>query len=480
MSATNHVSLTRRRLLQTGALAGLSSLYRPVFAQRKHYDVIIVGAGLAGLQAARVLRRHGVDFLLLEGSSRVGGRVWTRYDLPGQPEVGGAQIATGYTALNEALAELGIASGAPNAPMPGKALLVNGQLGDSADWSASPGNQLTEALRDTAPDKLLRALLKKGRFLSAPADWWKPEYADLDVSLRQYLQALGAGPEALRLIAANLNGEGLDKVSVLDLLRKSAVLQTAGSLQEIRGGSQRLPEAMRAEIEPSLLLDKQVSAIYWGRTRMQLRTRDADRFTCQRCLLAVPFGVLRRIRLQSRLSPAKQAAIRQLGYTPVSLVFMRPKSPFWEADGLSPNLWTDTDLGRVFAQTDAEGKIIRLRSWLMGPTAQRLDTLSDAELGKHIIALLEQVRPAARSKLELEMVLSWGRSEHARGAFSHYPPGGVTGFSRAVASPEGLLHFIGAHTEPGAAGMEAAMMSGNRGAKEVMQGLSGSALPQAV
>ena len=464
--------LTRRNLLQTAGMVALSTLCKPVFAERKHFDVIIVGAGLAGLQAGRVLRKHGVDFLLLEGAQRAGGRVYTLDDLPGRPEAGGAQIGTNYHALNQVMEELDVKTENVRPGAPGMTFLVNNHLGKMADWSASEGNVLPQKLRETPPRGLLPRLLRRGRFLSAPLDWWKPEYANLDVPLRAYLAGLGADPETLRLVGANLNGESIDKLSALDVLRKLAVLQAAGAPRHIRGGCRRLPEAMYESISPAVLMGKQVTTIHRTTSGVQLATGDADRFTCQLCLLAVPFSVLRNIGVHAPLSQPKQQAIRHLGYTPVTHVFMTPQSPFWLADGLSPNMWTDTGLGRIFTETDEQGEVIRLRAWIMGPTAQRMAHVADAELGRRIVSLLEQVRPAAKSRLEVEQVVAWGKNPFSQGAFSHYPAGGVGQFSRSTSRPEGPLYFIGAHTEPGSSGMEAAVKSGNRGAQEVMERLS--------
>ena len=276
----------------------------------------------------------------------------------------------------------------------------------------------------------------------------------------------------MRLVDANLNGESIRTLSALDLLRKLAVLQAAGAPVNISGGSQRLPEAMYASISHALLMGKQVTDIRQAQTAVELITGDADRFTCRLCLIAVPFSVLRHINMEGTLSQAKQQAIREMGYTPVTHVLMKPKSPFWLADGFSPNMWTDTGLGRVFTQADEQGEVIRLRAWIQGPRAQGLSGMTDHELGAHIVALLEQAWPAAKSQLEVERVISWGNNPFAHGAFSHYLAGGVNEFSRAVSRPEGLLHFIGAHTEPSASGMEAAVKSGNRGAMEVVERLS--------
>ncbi len=247
-------TLTRRNLLQAGSAAALSVLCRPVFAVRQHFDVIIIGAGLAGLQAGRVLKQHGVDFLLLEGSQRIGGRVYTLDDLPGRPEAGGARVGTNYRALNQALAELNIK---------------------------------TTAIRPGAP-------------------------------------------------------------------------------QDVSGGTQRLPDAMHDSINPFVLTGKQVTSINTASSGIRLLTADSDGYTCRLCLVALPFSVLRRLDVQAPLSGPKRQAIMGMGYTPVTHVFMKPRSRFWLADGLSPNMWTDTDLGRVFTQSDERGEVIRLRAWIQG------------------------------------------------------------------------------------------------------------------
>ena len=461
-------NLTRRRFLRAGGAAALTAMYRPVFAARKHYDVIILGAGLAGLQAGRVLQRHGVDFLLLEGSQRIGGRVYTLDDLPGRPDAGGAQIGTHYRALNRIVTELGLNTENPRPGAPGMTLLVNGHLNALDDWSASPGNRLPDTLKDTPPHGLLPRLLRNGSFLSGPLDWWKPEFAALDIPLQAYLRQMGGDAEAIRLIGANLNGESIATLSALDLLRKIAVIQQAGAPQDLSGGTQRLTDAMYASIDSFVMRGKQVTAIKKDGAALRVHTADSDSFTCRRCLVALPFSVLRRLDLQAPLSQQKQQAIKDMGYTPVSQVLMKPRSPFWRADGLSPNMWTDTDLGRIFSQTDEQGEVIRLRAWIQGATAQRLHNLTDEALGQHVLSMLEQARPAATSQLEVERVIAWGKNPFSHGAFSHYLAGGVDRFSRSVSNPEGLLHFIGAHTEPSASGMEAAVKSGDRGAQEVL------------
>ena len=350
-----------------------------------------------------------------------------------------------------------------------------GPTAASANLKTGPpvrATSLPETLKDTPPYGLLPKLLRNGSFLAAPLDWWEPEYAALDIPLQAYLKQLGADDEAIRLIDANLNGESIETLSALDLLRKLAVLQGAGAPQDVSGGTQRLPDAMHDSINPFVLTGKQVTSINTASSGIRLLTADSDSYTCRLCLVALPFSVLRRLDVQAPLSGPKQQAILHMGYTPVTHVFMKPRSPFWLADGLSPNMWTDTDLGRVFTQTGEQGEVIRLRAWIQGSTAGRLEGTPDDELGKHVVSTLEQARPAARSQLEVERVMSWGKNPFAYGAFSHYPAGGGPAGSAGGKPAGGTVAFHRRPYRTFRSGMEAAVKSGTRGAHEVIKRLA--------
>ena len=89
-------TLTRRRLLKgslTGLVAGISSGCADQLSGRR---VVVVGAGLSGLNAALILERWGFDVQVVEARERVGGRLWTLDHLPGSPEGGGNVMGSNY------------------------------------------------------------------------------------------------------------------------------------------------------------------------------------------------------------------------------------------------------------------------------------------------------------------------------------------------------------------------------------------------
>ncbi|MSR00784.1 MAG: FAD-binding protein [Gammaproteobacteria bacterium] len=59
-------------------------------------DVIVIGAGLSGLETALTLEENGLRVLVLEGRQRIGGRLYSLFDLPGAPEAGGNNVSTAY------------------------------------------------------------------------------------------------------------------------------------------------------------------------------------------------------------------------------------------------------------------------------------------------------------------------------------------------------------------------------------------------
>ncbi|MEO8164180.1 MAG: NAD(P)-binding protein, partial [Betaproteobacteria bacterium] len=105
---------SRRQAVRTlGAVASATALGSALGLlaacgrQRLDADVIVVGAGLAGLQAAILLQDQGLDVLILEASARVGGRVFTLDHIAGHPEAGGSEIGSDYARVLDMLGRIG-------------------------------------------------------------------------------------------------------------------------------------------------------------------------------------------------------------------------------------------------------------------------------------------------------------------------------------------------------------------------------------
>ena len=310
--------------------------------------------------------------------------------------------------------------------------------------------------------------LNKGETLDLPQNWRQARYQHLDIPLIDHLKKLGASDEALRLINSNFIGNDIHQVSALQMLRKNAILKNNRGAEFISAGTQRIPEAMANSLKSPAVFDKAVTRIKQGPNTITVSCADRSQYQAQHCVLATPFSTVREMDLQLQISAAKRQAINQLDYSQITHVFLKPKTDYWLEDKLSPNMWTDSPIGMAFSQQNENNKVTLIRAWLMGNNAKAVDGMSKQQLGQQVIKTLADIRPSSKGKLELEEVVSWQQNPFSRGAVAQFKAGDINQFSHAVAQPEGRLHFAGEHTDFRKSGMEAALLSAQRCAEELI------------
>jgi monoamine oxidase len=463
--------LTRRDILSGSSAAVIAGAAPRSAWGRNEADVVIIGAGLAGLYAAHRLEGAGLKAIIVEGELRVGGRLHTLDDLPGKPDAGGIQVGSGYKLFRAIADDLKVAliegagGGAGAAGSRSALLRINGMTVTPTEWQSSTANRLPENERSILPQGLGLKYDAGLPRLAASPEWMDADPA-LDISYRAALVAQGASPEALRLIEANFNGNTLSGMSQLQIMRSAAIFRAGGGpASTIAGGSQRFPEAMARNIKTPIRLGHIVTAI----------TEDADGvaiFTsrgaihARHAICTIPFAALRQMSLKAPIPPAMAKVIKALPYTRASFAFVSAASPFWREDGLPETLWTDDPLlGRVFVLGDSPPM---LKTWTTGTGADLLDRMAPAAAASEIIARLEAARPSAKGKLKVERLFSWQKSPMARGIYHHIGTGQAALLAAAVRAENRRLHFAGEHLAEASSGMEAALESGNRVARMIV------------
>ena len=487
-SATSNLS-RRGFVAAAGATAVTLTFSRKTRAADDRHDVAIVGAGLAGLHAASILTELGADVVVLEASQRTGGRCLTMDHWHLHPDLGGAQIGRDYARVLDAARRLGVKLGPGahvNAPY---AFVVGGTLIPAREWPRSPLNRLEGAEREIPPHAL-GSYYVEGRTPFKTLDGWlAPEAAQYDLSLTEWLDRQGASPEARRIIRES-QGRALESLSVLRMMQeatrgkismaqydgrafegKDSFERAAITSQHVIGGTSRLTDAMSASLGERVRLGKQVRSIDLQRRAAVLRCADGSRIRARFVLAAVPFTVLRQIAITPALRGDQADAVQRMPYGNQSQVWLRVRKPYWELDGIEASMWTDGPFNLIRQQIESDGSRELMSVLAFSEKSVRIDALPEAERGRFAIAEIERIRPATRGLLEFVGAHSWERAPHQRGCSFQMVPGRAFAWAHNMAKPHLSLHFAGEHLRRLEVGMEGAMESGERAAREIAERL---------
>ncbi len=451
-------------------------------------DVVVLGAGLAGLTAALQLQNEGLSVIVLEARDRVGGRVWTLDEVPGRPEAGGLQIGQTYghvVGLAEGLGLKLVLPAETPAAESGFALHVGSRLMQAAEWAAAPENKLPASLKSMPPYGVLQnylrpwlAELAKQSILFADPNGWREAGASalaktLDIPLAQALRERGADAESLRLIAVDLNATDIETVSALHILR-AALLQKsgAGPTMRVAGGASRLPEAMAAALQKQVRYGHEAVRLETHATGVTVHLKKQNSINAKYCVCALPAGKSENILIRKK--PAEQSLRKMV---PVLQLHMTVSRKFWQDDGLPKSLWTDSGLERVFDYGGSNDGTDNLVIWINGEAARRYTYLpvwdEQDQIKASLIRQLEAIRPAAKGCLKSAALISWENQHFSGGAHAEWQAGQMTRSGQNAPAPHGRIHFAGEHTAENASGMEGACESGMRAALEILDGRRG-------
>ena len=318
-------AMSRRDLLQTTAAMSLAFAAPRSLRAQTMADVIIIGAGLSGLNAAMLLEEQGLDVIIIEGRNRVGGRVYSVDTVPGSPEGGANAIAGAYPRLRGAAEKFGIEL-TDNVPRMkfrlGRTLVLNGEVISPEEWPNSPLNPFPDDLRETMPWAYSSTVLKPNNPLESLDDWFDPKFASYDISLHDFFRNQGAS-EAMIELAINTNfghGASAHDVSLLHFFARDKWIefqQKDGPVNFIgKGCNQRVPEGIAANLKSEIVFEKRVSGIRSEQDGVDVYCTDGSRYRARYAICTVPIGVLRTLRLDPVLTGVQERAVKTVKYSP--------------------------------------------------------------------------------------------------------------------------------------------------------------------
>lgn len=451
-------------------------------------DVIIVGAGLSGLNAAILLEQYGYKVMVVEATDRIGGRVYTsnKEVVPGFPELGANGIGGGYARLINAADKYGIEIGPMRLrtePREGEVMYhIQGDSILQTDWPNHPNNPMPDYGKSMYPSspawKVYGDLnpLPKGDLKA----WRDPKFAEWDISVYDVLKKEGWNDEAIKLsVGTNSSyGENADGISVLmyfQILNFIAkVSNTTRKGGAALGGNQRIPEAMAGALEGDILMSSPVSAIISEKDMSEVHLENGKVFRSIKVLCTLPASALRKISLSPKLSGIQLKGVSELDYTPSTQFHFVPKRKYWEDDGQPPSMWTDGLGGRFMAlknDVDSPDKVTSCVAYTNSDVSIKLANMGEKVATQTVLRELESIRPSLKGALEPVYYWTWTKNRFAGGAYAYWHPGQITQFASALATPNGRIHFAGEHTAELFRGMEGAMESGERAALEIMESI---------
>jgi monoamine oxidase len=442
-------------------------------------DVVVVGAGLAGLAAARRLVDAGAEVVVLEARDRVGGRTLTLPAADGTPIDHGGQWIGPTQHRIAALAErLGVTTypsyerGLHTEFREGRALRYDGPMpGDNDPASAVAMGQ---AIREL--DAMAATVPLEAPWTATQALAWDSQ------TVETWLQArVPAGQartwlrEAIRSTLA-AEARDLSLLHTLFVIRAAGgialLLATAGGAQERRfhQGAQEISIRLAESLGDRVVLGAPAQVVRHGHGRVVVEAEGRE-VTAGRAILAVPPAIAGRIGYRPAMPGWRNQLTQRVPMGSVIKVHAIYEEPFWRGEGLSGFVVSDSGPVRiVYDNSPEDGSPGVLVGFIEGEQARTWARRNPADRRAGVLACLADYfgERAGRPRELLER--SWADEEYSGGCYAGYfPPGVWTSFGQALREPIGRLHWAGTETATAwTAYMEGAVQSGQRAADEVL------------
>ena len=445
-------------------------------------DVVVVGAGISGLTAARRLTQAGRSVLVLEASDRVGGRTVNLDVADGVvTEGGGEWVGPGEDRILALIDELGLSTFKTYAE--GETIYLRNGVRQTAAGAVPPFSEA--ALADFV--QVLTTLEEMAATVPPEAPWTAPNAIAWDATtFGQWLDANVQTDETKWLLTLGftiVEGEDPHSASLLWILRVIAtsggiehMLGTAGGAQDSRvvGGTQLISLEMARQLGRRVILGSPVTEIRQSDHGV-LVTSERARVQCKRVIVAMTPADADRIRFVPDL-PVRRATVQRKWHNGTeSKLFAIYDRPFWRDQDLSGQALTDLP-GAPFVidNSPPDGSLGILLTFIGTAGSGAGLTWSDAVLddpaarrAAFLDALTTLFGPkAARPVLYLEK--DWVHEPWIDGCVSARAPGLLTQYTNAVSEPVGLIHWAGTETATVFEGyMDGAVRAGERAANEV-------------
>jgi monoamine oxidase len=418
---------------------------------RETLDVVVVGAGLAGLTAAERLAALGMNVAVLEARSRVGGRTWSGEIAGEAVDFGAEHVGPRHHRVKALAKRLGLK------------LEASGELSGRTRWHLG-GEDKTgylPPLKASEMADVVRVFARMSRLASrlpVQEPWLSPQGASLDaVSLSDWLDRArlsARARELIEVIFVSSLTKPAERISMLHLLwlarRSGGVL--AGFRDalgpRIDGGTQQLALGLANLLDSRVKLGRVVTGIEQDSSEVEIHTADGGRVSARRAIVCVPVPALTQLAFSPMLPDELEEARQTLSLGRASVLIVG------NTKARSPRVHTSLG-GEQFRYSSRRGSTAK--SMIVEPPPEGVERLA---------AALAQVAEVPLEGMETRGV-NWTEEKFTGGTYICFEPGQLTRFGPHLTRPHGRVHFAAAERSTSSVFMEGAIESGTRAAAEV-------------
>ena len=442
-------------------------------------DVVVVGAGLSGLIAARQIVKAGRSVVVLEASDRVGGRILTEEPMPGVfLELGAQWIGDTHHRMQALADELGIAVHEQFEDLD-TTYEFGGRVLRGSEFHATYADELAHV------ERVLRTLDEMASEVDVAAPWLAPRADQWDrITVGQWYDQQGLSPlgrELMEICTVGILAVPTVEVSLLGLLVNVVTCGvTADLLSESEGGAQtkrfvggtgQIPARLAAELGERVVLDAPVMTISTSADSVRVTCRGGVAARGKQVVVALAPTLAGRIMYDPPLPAQRDQLTQRMPQASAHKSFLIYDEPFWRADGLNGQLISEVGPARMSNDScmDSGGPGIIL-AFLEGENA-RVEGRWDASRRQSALVdeLVRHFGPRAASPTMI-VEGEWATKEWTRGCYNaNLGPCGWLHFGPALSAPIGPIKWAATETALQWSGyMEGAVDAGERAAREVL------------